>query len=222
MMKWLKKHKAEASREANPDAFAEDVKQRLLAWGEPSEETRARIWRHVLAASQAPAEDPHPVKRRRFLGPLRYAALVVVMLLSFLGGYVGVVLAEGDSLPGEPFYPLERIAETVMLTLTPQTRRCAMELRLLENRVYEIQVTLDIGRPLPDGLIQEMTLLISGLPETLDAFPDRRESVVAALESHHAALVALDARHPGVWELTELLNTFDVTIETLRNAPPPS
>ncbi len=214
MVKWLKKRRPDPALEA----FAEDVKVRLLEWGEPSEAARTRMWQHVLAASQANAKAPIAPGRRYTRRALRYAAFACVMLLSFLGGYVGVVLAEGDSLPGEPFYPLERTAEAVLLSLTPQTRRCAMELRLLENRVYEIRMILDIGRPLPDGLIQETMLLVGGLPETLRSVPAQGESVLVALESHHAVLVALNERHPGLWELTELIKTFETTIDRLYDA----
>lgn len=213
MFKRLKRHKSDPT----PDAFAEDVKARLLEWGEPSEAARARIWQRVLAASKTETKAPFPARRRHVRRSLRYAAFAFVMLLSFLGGYVGVVLAEGDSLPGEPFYPLERTAEAVLLSLTPQTRRCAMELRLLESRVYEIRAMLDIGRPLPDSLIQETMLLVSGLPETLQSVPAQCDAVVIALESHHDALITLDARHPGVWALTELIEAFETTIDQLRD-----
>ena len=218
MVKWLKRRESDGTQTAGQDAFAEDVRQRLLEWGEPSEVVRARIWQRVLAHSQGCPTDPRVERRRRLFRLIRFPAFALVLLLGFLGGYVGVVVAEGDSLPGEPLYPLERRAEALMLSLTPQSRRCAVELRLLENRVYEIRATLDIGRTLPDGLIQETLLLVSGLPETLDDVPDQGESVAAALDSHYATLGALNERHPGIWNLIELMKAFETAIDHLRAA----
>ena len=218
MVKWLKKRE---SNEAS-DAWAEAIKQRLLTWGEPSDQMRARIWERVRASTSGVPHTSIPAQGRRVFHALRYAILVMVVLLGFLGSYVGVVLAEGDSLPGEPFYPLERTAEAVLLSLTPQTRRCAMELRLLENRVYEIQATLNLGRRLPGSLMQETMLLVGGLPETLNAVPAQRTAVVNALASHHDTLVALNERHPGILELIRLIEAFENALDQLREAQPPS
>lgn len=217
MVKWLKNDRSEAVGETVPDPVAEDIRERLLEWGEPTDAVRARILQRVLTSSTRSIPDPRVVRRHRLFHLIRFPALAFLLLLGFLGGYVGVVVAEGDSLPGEPLYPLERRAEALLLSLTPQTRRCAMELRLLENRIYEIRAMLDMGRTLPDGLIQETTLLVSGLPKTLESVPVQCESVAVALESHYATLQALNERHPGLWELVELMEAFESTIDQLRD-----
>jgi hypothetical protein len=97
-----------------------------------------------------------------------------------------------------------------------------MELRLLENRVYEIQATLSLGRTLPGSLMQETMLLVSGLPDTMDAVPAQCTTAIHALASHHDALIALNERYPGIVELLELIKTCERTLDELREVQPPA
>ena len=96
------------------------VAERLAAAPQPrlSDTARARIEAQLRAASSAIAQpQPRTASIRRFNGlqAMRWAAacLAVVVLLSW-----GTVRASANSLPGEPLYPVKRLAENAQLAFS--------------------------------------------------------------------------------------------------------
>jgi transcriptional regulator GlxA family with amidase domain len=141
---------------------------------------------------------------------------VILLVLGFVAGYGGVVVAEAPSVPGEPLYAIERKAETLWLSLTPNARRCEVELVLLERRVYEVSALLDAGQSAPDELWQEIDLLFLGVADGAHCRPEEAAELLPHLLAYRNRLKALAGRHPGVWSLAQTLETADAVVATLQ------
>lgn len=79
---------------------------------EPSQEFLEEGWQD-LQGKIAHTEQT----RRRFYAFYSRPVVFATMLIFILGSFVGLVGASGNSLPGEPLYPLKRLSEdTISLT----------------------------------------------------------------------------------------------------------
>lgn len=197
-------------RHEQQDEVARLLTETMARYGAPTARAKARMWAQVRARAAAPARS------RRRLRPLLAPLFVVVLVLGFVAGYGGVVVAEAPSVPGEPLYAIERKAETLWLSLTPNARRCEVELVLLERRVYEVSALLDAGQSAPDELWQEIDLLFLGVADGAHCRPEEAADLLPHLTAYRDRLQALAGRHPGVWPLAQTLETADAVVTTLQ------
>lgn len=79
---------------------------------EPSQEFLEEGWQDLQGKI-----DHTEQTRRRFYAFYSRPVVFATMLIFILGSFVGLVGASGNSLPGEPLYPLKRLSEdTISLT----------------------------------------------------------------------------------------------------------
>ncbi|MGQ9682644.1 MAG: DUF5666 domain-containing protein [Anaerolineae bacterium] len=105
----------------------------------------------LLAASRA---ANHRLRsRRRFATLLRpvacrwvaAAAVCLALMTAFLAS--SGAIASASSLPGDPFYPVKRAAESVQLALAfAPEKRAALEQTLEERRLAEVRALLELRR----------------------------------------------------------------------------
>jgi hypothetical protein len=141
------------------------------------------------------------------------------LAFGFFSGYAGVVFASGASVPGELLYPIERRAETVWLSLTPNSKRCDVELALLERRVYEAKALIDAGKPVPDSVLQEIELLFSSIGESASCVKDPSPDILPRLRLYRQKIHTLLLEHPGIWQLHMVIEAANTTIITLGGDP---
>lgn len=181
----------------------------------PSAQARQRIWRRAHSLVHTPITP----RLRRPAWFTLYPAFVLLLALSLVGGYTGVVFASGASMPGEPLYPLARQTETVWLTLTPESRRCEVQLILLERRIYEAKALLDAGKTVPDDVLQEIELLFLAAADDTTCQATQSAAALPHLISYRAKLALLTTRHPGVGQLDALLEVANSAVIKLGGAP---
>jgi hypothetical protein len=189
--------------------------------GHLSPEARKRIWHKAQSAAQQPRQRAHLFRA------VLYPIFVLLLTFGFLGGYVGVVLASGASVPGEPLYVVERGVEAMWLKLTPTSRRCEVQLVLLERRIYEARALLDVGQPVSEGLLQELELLFGAIADDSDCMQMQDEGILQRVIGYRQKVKVLAERYPGVWGLDRVLAAADVAVvqfggEPLEEAPPGS
>jgi hypothetical protein len=180
-----------------------------------SSQTRKRIWHKAQSAIASPAA--HRVFR--LSRAILYPVFILLLAFSFLGGYAGVVLASGASVPGEPLYLIERKAETIWLSLTPSSQRCEVQLVLLERRVYEAKALLDAGKPVPPGVLQEMELLFLGVVDSADCHKVQASIILSHLLAYRQKIHTLVLQHPGVWELEGVLEAANTAVTAFGGEP---
>lgn len=179
-----------------------------------SAQARQRIWRHAQRLAHTPvAPQRHPARL------IFYPAFVLLLVMGMVSGYTGVVFASGASVPGEPLYPLLRQGESVWLTLTPESRRCQVQLVLLERRVYEAKALLDAGKTVPDDLLQETELLFLAVADDTTCQPMQTGAALPYLISYRAKLALLTDRHPGIGQLGAILEAANNAVIRLGGAP---
>jgi hypothetical protein len=188
------------------DTFAEGAKISPAA--------RRRIWQQATKPAPTSAHQ----QRRRPVSRWAFAFATITLLLGFLGGYVGTVLASGSAVPGDPLYGLERQVEGVWLSLTPSDKRSEVQLVLLERRIYEARALLQANYEVPPGIFQEIDLLFvavteDGLDESL---------LLSRLTGYRDILATLKEQHPAVWGLGDALQTANTVIESLDGESPES
>ena len=105
----------------------------------------------LLAAGRAASHGLR--SRRRFatlLRPVAYrwvaaAAVCLALMTAFLAS--SGAIASAASLPGDPFYPVKRAAESVQLALAfAPEQRAALEKAMEERRLAEVRALLDLRR----------------------------------------------------------------------------
>ncbi|NBD35504.1 MAG: hypothetical protein GVY30_05850 [Chloroflexi bacterium] len=195
---------------ADLSAFLTDT---LAEGAKVSPAARRRIWQQATA----PKPSPAPRRRRRPLSRWAYAFTTITIVLGFLGGYVGTVLASGANIPGDPLYELERQVEEVWLTLTPSDQRSEVQLVLLERRIYEAKALLQANREAPPGIFQEIDLLFVAVTE--DGLDEAM--LLSRLTDYREILYTLKEQHPAVWGLRDALQTANTVIESLGGTPTP-
>lgn len=180
-----------------------------------SPQARKRVWHKTQSALASPAAHRVFHLSRAIL----YPVFTLLLAIGFLGGYGGVVLASGASVPGEPLYLIERKAETVWLSLTPSSRRCEVELVLLERRVYEAKALLDAGKPVPPGVLQEMEMLFLGVVDSADCHEVQASVILSHLLVYRQKIHALVLQHPAIWELEAVLEAANTAIIAFGGEP---
>jgi hypothetical protein len=191
----------------------------LKHWGKPSEKTQTEMWRR--ACDKAVYEEKAP-RRASVSRLVLVPALTFLVVLAFFGGYVGVVLAEGSSLPGEPLYKIERRAEGLWLSLTPRAQRCEVQMILLERRMSELKAMLAIDKPLTPGLTQEIQLMLQAIGEEAPCSMKVVNPTLRQVTGYVEELNELQRNYPGVWELQELSTTAAETQARLNQAVSPA
>ena len=106
---------------------------------------------HLLAAARAARSTRRPTRRfsaRILPVSLRWAAaaaMCVALVTAFLAG--SRAMASASSLPGDPFYPVKRAAESVQLALAfAPEQRAALEQAMQERRLAEVHAILERHR----------------------------------------------------------------------------
>jgi hypothetical protein len=179
-----------------------------------SPQARQRIWRQAQRLAHTPViPQRHPARL------VFYPAFVFLLVMGLVSGYTGVVFASGASVPGEPLYPIARQTEMVWLTLTPESRRCEVQLVLLERRVYEAKALLDAGKTVPDDVLQEMELLFLAVADDTACQPMQTGEALPYLISYRAKLALLTNRHPGIGQLGAILEAANGAVIKLGGAP---
>ncbi len=181
---------------------------RSLAAIQLSARARERIWQKARRR----ASEMMSTSRRGARRWMWYPAMAAVMLLAFLGGYVGVVSASGAPVPGDPWYVVERGAEVVWMTLTPTGRRDEVRLVLLQRRIDEVRALLDAGRSVPPDLLQEVEMLFGAVVECAPNCGAPRAEMSRALEDYRDALADLNVRYPGVLGLEPALEAANKAV----------
>jgi len=182
---------------------------RVLGRGELSPIARQRIWRKMQARAAAAVPPTRAFLKQRLL----YPVFLIVLVLSFVGSYGGVVLVSGASLPGELWYPLERRLETVWLSFTPTVQRPEVKLILLERRIYEVKALLEAHKPVPSEAFQEVELLFLSLDEADAA------TLLPYITEYRDTLYVLDRRYPGLVGLSQALTTANTVVLTWGGTP---
>ncbi len=173
-----------------------------------SAQARERIWQKARRRAAAMMSTSR-YRARRWMW---YPAMAAMMLLAFLGGYVGVVSASGAPVPGDPWYTVERGAEMVWMTLTPTSRRDEVRLVLLRRRIDEVRALLDAGRAVPPDLLQEVEMLFGAVVECAPNCGAPRAEMSQALEGYRDALADLNTRYPGVLGLEPALEAANEAV----------
>ncbi|HNT76208.1 MAG TPA: DUF5667 domain-containing protein [Anaerolineae bacterium] len=179
-----------------------------------STQARQQIWRRAHGLAHTPTVPQHHPAWFVF-----YPAFVLLLVFGFLGGYSGVVFASGATVPGEPLYPIARQTETVWLNFTPESRRCEVQLVLLERRVYEAKALLDAGKIVPNDVLQEIELLFIAVADDTTCQSTQTASALPYLISYRAKLAILTHRHPGVSQLGGILEAANSAVIKLGGAP---
>lgn len=180
-----------------------------------STQRRQRIWHKAQAPTNVVAFPPS----FRWSRTLFYPIFVVILAFGFFSGYVGVVFASGASVPGELLYPIERGAEIVWLSLTPSSKRCDVELVLLERRVYEAKALIDAGKPVPSSVLQEIELLFIDLGENAECVQNNASDILPRLLLYRYKIYTLLLEHPGVWELHAVLEAANAAVTAFGGEP---
>ncbi len=164
--------------------------------------TRRQLWQRA----QQNAASLTPPRRRLTSLRLAYPLFSFLLLLGFLGGYVGIVFASGASIPGDSLYAIERQAESLWMTLTPSPRRDEVRLVLLERRIYETRALLDSGRDVPPNLFQEIEMLFMSLSDDVVA------GAMPQLQHDRDVLQLLNEQHPGILALQDALDAANASL----------
>lgn len=172
-----------------------------------SAQAKGRIWHNA----QARADQFRPTLALRFSRAALYPAFVLLLTLGLMGGYAGVVFADGVSIPGEPLYVIEQGVESMWLSLTPDSRRYEVQLVLLERRVYELRALIDAGKPVPEGLFLELELLFSSMVDYVD-YDISVQQVLPYVIEYRDSLALLNSRYTGVWGLSRVLDVADTAV----------
>jgi len=188
--------------------------QSLSQGPHPNYHTRQRIWNKARVATRR-ARIPSLMPYHRAAYPL----LVILMLFGLFGGYTGVVVASGPSVPGEFLYPLERQAELIWLKLTPNARRSHVQLVLLERRVYEANALLNAGQIVPDNVLQEIELLFFAVADTIGDEAASSSEILPHLVAYQDTIQALAERYPGISGLHNVLEAANTVVITLGGDP---
>ncbi|MBN2007341.1 MAG: hypothetical protein JXA21_28595 [Anaerolineae bacterium] len=177
----------------------------------PSADSK-RIWHKARAL----VPEPRPV--RRFPKAIFYPAFAAMLIIGFLSGYGSVVVAASASIPGDPFYPIERQAETVWMSLTPDAQRCQVAVVLLQRRVYEAKALLEAGKYTPDSLLQEIEMLFLSVAEETQCqtqVPD----LLAQVTDYQHQIGKLVERYPGIEGLNRAFDAANIAVVKLGGEP---
>lgn len=144
----------------------ETIEQCLRSYPEQADELESLL-PTVLATKQASAIQPRPefrakaryqfrlalqeIEQKRrlpFFGwQPRWATVVAIILVLLLAGG-GTVVAAGNSMPGNPLYPVKLATEQVQLALTPSAlNKAELYAKLADKRVAEIIYVANKGKP---------------------------------------------------------------------------
>ncbi len=130
-----------------------------------------------------------------FRPPVRALATAALLLALFLAISGVTVVAAADSLPGDPLYPVKRMAEQVRLTLTiDPVARAALQARLNRERQAEARAVASLGRRARlrfEGVLERRTdgiWVVDGIallvdPEVAEEPPAVGSTVVVEVES---------------------------------------
>lgn len=152
-----------------------------VAGAGPAPAFRNRLRDELMLAARAaetvsaPAPHPEPPARRR------HRQHVVILRLVVLGTAIVVTvtaLVTYRSVPGDPLYPLKRVAESTLLELSAdEVARAEGKLRAAQERAAEVAALLGI----PDR--------VNLVDQTLDDMEESTRSAVCTLKR-------VDAEHP--------------------------
>ncbi len=169
---------------------------------------RKRIWHKTRALTPA----PHPM--RRLPKAIFYPAFAMLMIIGFLSGYGSVVVAASASIPGDLLYPIERQAETVWVTFTPDAQRCQVTAVLLQRRIHEIKALMEAGKFVPDSSLQEVEMLFLSIAEE-PLCQDQTPDLLSQLTNYRQQIGKLVERYPysaGLNRVFEAANTAIVAL----------
>jgi len=102
-----------------------------------------------------------PAARGRLVSPTARAAVILAVVITLLGsGAGGLVVAAGNSLPGDLLYPVKRATEKAqrLLAFDPVSRR-SLEDEFARRRYDEVRAVLNGGRPVTvefEGSLEEI------------------------------------------------------------------
>ena len=170
---------------------------------------KQRIWQQAQQAARTYSPSPHPKPRR--IWKLAYPFFSLLLLLGFLGGYVGIVFASGASIPGDSLYTVERQIEALWMKLTPSTQQDEVRLVLLERRLYEVRALLDSGRDVPENLFQEVEMLFLSLND------NPSPQALPQMQHDRDMLRRLNEQHPGIYALQKALDAAESATASLES-----
>lgn len=182
--------------------------------GEPAlpSVVRRRIWHKA----QALAPAPHPI--RHLPKAIFYPAFAVILIIGFLSGYGSVVVAASASIPGDPLYAIERQAETVWVSLTPDAQRCQVTAVLLERRVYEVKALLEAGKLAPESILQEIEMLFLSIAED-PMCQTQAPALLTQVTGSQRQIGKLVENYPNIQGLKRAFNAANVAVAKLGGEP---
>jgi uncharacterized membrane protein YgcG len=158
------------------------------------------------------------------IGPLfatgfRAASMAAMVMVAFLAGTVigtGVTMAAQNSLPGQPFYGLKRMGETIRLNLTGESEhRQKLEDTFNLERQYEADLLLDQGKEIT-VVFEDTVHVVSDTSFTIDGMVVNITSDTEIFgELASGARVRIEA-------ITQPPNNLQALIVTVIQAAPPT
>lgn len=191
-----------------------ESKLNALMGGEPNLPTaaRKRIWYKAQALTPA----AHPM--RYLPKAIFYPAFAMILIIGFLSGYGSVVVAASSSVPGDFFYPIERQAETVWVSLTPDAQRCQVTAVLLERRVYEVKALIEAGKFAPDSSLQEVEMLFLSIAEN-PLCQSQAPTLLAQLTGYRRQIGKLVEKYPYSEGLNRAFDAANIAVVKLGGEP---
>ncbi|GII53641.1 hypothetical protein Pth03_20300 [Planotetraspora thailandica] len=127
-----------------------------------------------VPASQPPADQPRPRRRRSLFARLRPAIVFTALLV----GMYGMGIRAYHSVPGETLYPLKRAAEATLLSMaSDDTERAQREMGAARLRMAETESLAGYSNPNSGKLIER----------TLDDMETTTRSALGRVERHDKA-----------------------------------
>ena len=170
----------------------------ILHYGTLSPKARQRIWEKAMdrAAAASPASAPRaPLLSSIFKAfSLQGLGAALVLLLALSAG--GIYLTAPGVLPGSALYPAKRSLESTWLALAPEAQKPEIQLRLLDQRIREMDQLLEAQQPVPEELIRELETFYAGVAQTPDTWNE--PEVLQHLAQQLTVLQSLEDERPGV------------------------